>query len=204
MLSGSPRVAAVVERMSDVEVTMSNRTTALLACGLLVLVVACTASEPTAPSEGTTASDAALFAKPAPPPHSYAIVKGGTWTWSEAKSAARRLPATSDRARPHLATFATEAEQSEALANATGDGWCWFGLYQGRKATNPADGWKWITREDVTWTDWNTGEPNDGNGYESGGEDVAYLRFGGAAPVWSYWIDIPETSTLDCMIVEWE
>jgi hypothetical protein len=53
------------------------------------------------------------------------------------------------------------------------------------------------------WTDWNIGEPNDGNGSESGDQDVAYLQFGSAG-VWSYWIDTTETHALECMIVEWE
>ena len=181
---------------------MKRHVAALLATCLVIGAIACAEDPPTAPVDEATPSDVALFGKPAPGPHTYELVFGGPWTFAEAKKAASRLPAI-DGARPHLATFTTETEWTANIAPPSVQRWCWIGLYQNsRKATFPYDGWSWVTREDVTWTDWNSGEPNDGNGLEDGDQDVAYVNFG---PTWSWWDDVYQGSqVLDCMIVEWE
>ena len=69
----------------------------------------------------------------------------------------------------------------------------WLGFYQdtGDPAySEPSGGWKWISGEPITYTNWGGGEPNDQNG----GENWAVLTQG-FPPHWNDWgpnsIDYP-------------
>lgn len=186
-------------RASDPEVMMSIRITAVLTCGLLLFAAACTDSEPTAPPDGAPTSDVALFGKPAPVPHAYAIVYAGAMTWSQAEAAAEEL-APIDGKDPHLATFASEEEQNTAIAGVTSGQACWIGLHQ-RKSRTLEKGWTWVTHEKVSWTDWAPGQPDDKDSSENGEENVVLMLFG---PEASTWWDMKGDVLYPCMIVEYE
>lgn len=89
--------------------------------------------------------------------HSYTLVDGSSW--ADAESQAVTLGG-------HLTTI-RNAEENDWLqpwiANITGptQWWVWTGLYQLPNSPEPGVGWVWISGEPVTYTNWNSGEPND-------------------------------------------
>ena len=77
----------------------------------------------------------------------------------------------------HLATFATLAE-SNAVSNAIGNVSVLFGLYQDAEDASyaePAGGWKWVTGEELSWTNWDSSQPNNTSSFY-GEESVGHLR----------------------------
>jgi hypothetical protein len=42
----------------------------------------------------------------------------------------------------------------------------WLGGYQDSTGTQPTEGWKWVTGENWSYTDWGKGDPNDSGGSE--------------------------------------
>ena len=73
----------------------------------------------------------------------------------------------------HLATFVSTAENLEVVPSVNsngGTGGYWFGLRQDVNGTEPNEGWGWATGESLTFTYWNSSEPNNVNGVEDCGE----------------------------------
>ncbi len=55
----------------------------------------------------------------------------------------------------------------------------WVGLIQGDGALTPGDKWTWNGTTPINYKNWATGEPNDGDGNETGKEQCATIRPGG-------------------------
>jgi hypothetical protein len=92
-------------------------------------------------------------------------------SWQEAHSYAGAIGG-------HLATIQSEPEC--ALIRSLGSATCWIGLFQDLadpEFVEPAGGWKWVTGEEVGFTNWrvNTnGQPNEPNNLKAG-ENWAHL-----------------------------
>lgn len=119
--------------------------------------------------------------------------EGGTWnlylmvnrnvTWDEAKRLAEefKAPVGNPELAGHLVTFSSLAE-NHFMRQVAGrmDGWC--GLtdderFGGHEAGAGArDGWKWITGEPLTFTNWRPSEPDS---WSNAGEDaVTFNSYG--------------------------
>ena len=85
----------------------------------------------------------------------------------------------------HLATITSSTENNEVKAVATGSEWV------GGSDIEVEGTWKWVTGEEWTYSNWNSGEPNN-SGNEDGLEFYAHT---------GKWNDIPTTST-DAYILE--
>ncbi|MEE4294568.1 MAG: C-type lectin domain-containing protein, partial [Xanthomonadales bacterium] len=106
--------------------------------------------------------------------HFFELVPGGVdWATAEAGAAAM----TRNGVSGYLATIASAAENACVKA-ASGSSRAWLG----GNDIDVEGTWVWVTGEPWSYTNWNTGEPND-----SGGEDCLEMR-GGTA---SNWNDIP-------------
>jgi hypothetical protein len=104
--------------------------------------------------------------------HHYQIVVG-SFTWDQAKAGAEAMSYLG--VQGHLVTYDDLAEDqfvyftlnNGALGNA------WIGLYQDTSDptyTEPDGGWKWVTGEPLTWSNWGNNEPNNsGNAEHYGG-----------------------------------
>jgi hypothetical protein len=102
----------------------------------------------------------------------------------------------------HLVTLASAAEEQFVRANGVG-GSCQsaarsevlIGLVQIDGSAEPVGGWTWVTGEEVTYSNWRAGEPNDAGS----GEDVGYMNIA------SGWND-GGVSSLGCAhsaVIEW-
>jgi hypothetical protein len=89
--------------------------------------------------------------------HAYlGVSEPGTVNWTSARAAAEALGG-------HLATITSQAEANFINANLALDRG-WLGGYQDRTApdfTEPAGGWRWITGEAWSFTNWRGAEPNE-------------------------------------------
>jgi hypothetical protein len=100
--------------------------------------------------------------------HSY-YRSTGSMTWTDARQACVNMGG-------HLVTLANSAEQSFVF-NTWPSGWIGF-------TDEAVEGqWRWVTGEPVTYTNWNSGEPNN-----AGNEDYAQFVSGGK------WNDLPNVS----------
>jgi glucose/arabinose dehydrogenase len=97
----------------------------------------------------------------------YAIVELPEAPWTDAAADVEALlPGY------HLVTVTSEDEEAfieQLLVDVTGSsGWEWWlgGFQDVEVETDPAAGWKWVTGEPWSYTDWREGEPNDGGGME--------------------------------------
>jgi hypothetical protein len=143
--------------------------------------------------------------------------EGGTWnlyqriergvTWPEAMRLAEELkaPAGNPELAGHLVTFSSLAENHfmRQLAGLTN---VWCGLtdderFGGQEAgSDPRKGWKWITGEPLTFSNWKPVEPDD---WSAAGEDaVAFDRYG-------HWTDKGnglggQVADRAYFVVEWE
>ncbi len=78
----------------------------------------------------------------------------------------------------HLVTITTEAEQ-QWIGNNLGWAYLWIGTYQDLAAgdySEPGGGWRWVTGEPISYTNWGDGEPNNA---ATGGENFASTYSGG-------------------------
>ncbi len=87
-------------------------------------------------------------------------------TWDAAKRAAERLGG-------HLATIASQSENSQAYQLVAADDSLWYidpynngigpwiGGYQPAGSPEPGGGWRWVTGEAFNYTNWAPGEPNN-------------------------------------------
>lgn len=116
--------------------------------------------------------------------HEYVIVELPDQTWEAAMAdLASLLPGY------HLATLTSQAEEDfifELRAEHSIWGQYWLGGLQEPDGEEPAGGWTWFTCEPWDYTNWGSGEPNDGNGIED------HLALDG-----SYWND--EGSCIGCI-----
>jgi hypothetical protein len=114
-------------------------------------------------------------------------------TWTGARDAASKK--TYSGMSGHLVSITSSGEndfiRSTVLSGKTGS-W-WIGAYQDANAKEPAGDWQWVTGESFSYTNWNSGEPND-----SSGEDVAEFYSGNG-----YWNDNKTSSTRN-YVVEYE
>lgn len=81
-------------------------------------------------------------------------------------------------AQGHLVTITNEAEQ-QWIGNNLGWAYLWIGMYQDLAASDysePGGGWRWVTGEPITYTNWGDGEPNNA---ATGGENFASTYAGG-------------------------
>jgi len=99
--------------------------------------------------------------------HYYELIKKDV-NWNEAKEYAEKREFEKNGVvyKGYLATLTSQEENSwvvENLVSPTGKGdvYPWLGGYQVQGYNNPSEGWKWVTGEDWSWTNWNEGEPND-------------------------------------------
>lgn len=91
--------------------------------------------------------------------HTYQLVVDGR-SWDDARQAAEAMGG-------HLATI-TSASENLWITDTFGSGdlyLCWIGGYQPAGSSEPAGGWRWVTEEPFSYTNWNGGEPNN-NGDE--------------------------------------
>src|SRR5206468_7651437 len=104
--------------------------------------------------------------------HWYRLVRApGQMTWSAARSAAQSL---SYAGYPgHLVTVTSAAEEQFVVGSVLGavsdNEWWWMGGYQDATAPDyrePAGGWRWVTGEPWSYTDWGAGQPDNGSGIE--------------------------------------
>lgn len=97
--------------------------------------------------------------------HYYAAVDTPTLIrWSQAKAAAAAM--RFNGMVGHLVTLTSASENAFVAARFPGDNVksYWTGGFQDHAAPDyaePAGGWKWITGEPWSYTNWNAGEPND-------------------------------------------
>lgn len=100
--------------------------------------------------------------------HHYQVVTG-TLTWDQAKAAAEAM--SFQGIQGHLVTFDDAAEDQWVYftLNNGSLGNAWIGLYQDVQDANysePDGGWKWVTGEPLTYSNWTNGEPNNGGNAE--------------------------------------
>ncbi|MDB4953794.1 MAG: hypothetical protein JWO36_1363 [Myxococcales bacterium] len=86
----------------------------------------------------------------------------------------------------HLASILSQADE-DCLNNAHPDA-AWIGHVQASVLLSPAAGWSWIAGQPVTYTNWSTGQPDDGDGIENGAEQCAYKS------TTNVWLDAPCTT----------
>jgi hypothetical protein len=122
-------------------------------------------------------------------------------TWNEAKNYAETLIFFNRQG--HLATITSSSEQAFIDANFSGDD-MWIGGYQLDNQSAPDVGWRWITGEPWSYTNWDDGEPND---YGSDGENneenylEAFYSVEADSVVWN---DDDRYDTLDHILVEYD
>jgi hypothetical protein len=98
----------------------------------------------------------------------------------------------------HLATVTTPAEQIWLNGNVISGASCFLGGFQDPKGLEPSGGWRWVTEEPFSWSNWNPGEPN--NYPPSEDEDVMGCWPGGA------WVDVNQNADgwpCDFALYEW-
>ena len=128
--------------------------------------------------------------------HYYECVPCAT-TWAQANELASNL--TFGQLRGHLATI-TSAEENDFVTG-LGCGFSWIGGIQSQDATQPDEGWQWITGEPFIYTAWAPGEPNDDGCQpgEGGCENCIEFSLGLGG-----WNDFVCSTVSDFCIVEYE
>lgn len=131
----------------------------------------------------------------------------GTLKWSEAQAAASAR--VFNGRTGHLATITSAAEQAFIVANlggASGVRGCWLGGFQPTGSTEPAGGWRWITGEAWSYTNWDSNEPNNASGFGGGTfEDALQFKQSNSFDRWNdFWRDSVDTTWVRGYIVEWE
>ena len=115
--------------------------------------------------------------------HWYSKVPFSNQTWTA-------LKAICESKGGYLATITSSNEQSFLNSNVIGSDNCLLGGLQDHNASDyaePAGGWKWITGESMSWTNWAGGEPNN---YWDYGEDVMGCWHDGV------WVDLADRADM--------
>ena len=123
--------------------------------------------------------------------HWYLRVARDSRTWSTMRTAASAVGA-------HLATVTSAGESAFLVDNVLAGNFCFIGGFQPDDASEPSGGWRWVTGEALTFTNWSPGEPN--NYRPSVDEDVMALWGDG------HWADVNEDAYLtpcNSGIYEW-
>ena len=190
-----------------VEWSSSDTAKATVSSGGLVMAKAAGNASITATSEGRSATSTISIAEIVGSSKSeWTTASGGNgsvyqifvgqFTWRQADSIAR-----SQRHNDlvgHLATTTTSAEfnfvTSLAAANLPSTSIVFLGGYQDRSLTTysePAGGWRWVTNETWSYTNWMSGEPNNSCCTPAQSEDYLslYLRLPGNPNSWN---DVPD------------
>ena len=130
--------------------------------------------------------------------HYYQVIAGDR-TWSDANTYANALGYIKGNKQKmgHLVTINSARENRIVAANVptANGGRAWIGAYQTNNSDEPAGNWVWVTGETWKYTNWGSGEPNDGNG--GGHEDWAVIYSNG------FWNDTTNTAVY-YMVVEYE
>ncbi|HEX9063379.1 MAG TPA: lectin-like protein, partial [Clostridia bacterium] len=90
--------------------------------------------------------------------HSYAVLDK-SMTWPYAKEYCEKLGG-------HLATITSQSEQEfiySIMANHSKNDY-WLGGFQADGSSEPSGGWQWVTKEDMSYTNWSSGKPDNYNG----------------------------------------
>lgn len=93
--------------------------------------------------------------------HWYEVVFADGISWVDAQADAQSKGS-------YLATITSQGEQdffANNLFAGIGEKEYWLGGYQLEGATKPDELWTWVTGEPFSYTNWMSGEPNDGWGY---------------------------------------
>ena len=103
--------------------------------------------------------------------HYYEVVNVSGLSWQQAEVASELR--TYQGMRGHLVTITSAAENTFvfSLGNVVG---YHFGAYQDTSSpyySEPAGGWRWVTGELFTYTNWTSGEPNNGRGIPGNAEN---------------------------------
>lgn len=136
--------------------------------------------------------------------HRYRAVCQEGVSWEEASAAAQA-------AGGHLATLGS-VEENEFVFGlvdfpgiwGAGGGGPWVGLVQEEGAVEPAGGWGWVTGEQLEFTAWAAGLPDDAG---AGGESRGQLWSGSEGTRSSAWNDAADAEgggLADGYVIEWE
>ncbi len=137
--------------------------------------------------------------------HAYQIV-AVSWgfTWEEAKKAA-------EASGGHLVTINSKAENDfvYGLINKNAGLWAvdksgngygpWIGGYKKEGVKKAKEGWKWVTGEEVKYSSWASGEPNN---YKNKENAICFYRVSMTdKPTWN---DVEQGIVLPACIVEFD
>ncbi|MFM2164935.1 MAG: hypothetical protein RL325_1372 [Planctomycetota bacterium] len=98
----------------------------------------------------------------------------------------------------HLATVTSQAESDFLVQQILGGRFCFIGGFQPGAASEPSEGWQWLTGEPIKWTNWAAGEPNN---YAPAVDEDVMATYGDGR-----WIDVNEAADLtptDSAAYEW-
>lgn len=122
--------------------------------------------------------------------------------WDDAKTDAESQTYTDPNGvayQGHLATITTEGENNFVKAefpDAVKDSGHWLGGYQAPEGPEPGGGWQWVTGEDFVYTNWASGEPNDG-GLAENEDSLHFMNADGQ------WNDLPRATLQEGYVVEY-
>ena len=116
------------------------------------------------------------------------VIPGGI-TWTAARDQATVLGG-------HLATISTAAENSFVFQSSGVSSWAtrygpWLGGFQTPESVEPGAGWRWVTDERWTFTNWDGAEPNNGCNTNPDENALQYIDYGAG------WNDIPDEGRCD-------
>ncbi len=124
--------------------------------------------------------------------HSYEVIRSAGINWNDANAAATA-------AGGYLATITSADEDAFVwgLVQAAQLGQVWGGGYQDAGENDPAGGWKWVTGECWTYSNWAPNEPNDN--YGPGSEQHLGLNWQNLG----HWNDEGNLNNLFGYVIEW-
>jgi formylglycine-generating enzyme len=76
----------------------------------------------------------------------------------------------------------------------------WLGGFQSSSTSQPSTNWNWVTREPWSYTNWDTGQPNDSGGKAE--NKLQYWKTGTRASTWNDTVSNPTTSKPIAYVVE--
>ena len=133
------------------------------------------------------------------------IILSGELTWEQARNFAA---ARSYNGLPgHLATVTSSDENTfiEGVISSAGNIDIWIGGYQLSGQTQTDVGWRWVTGEPWSFTDWGLVQSNEPNDWPTPGEnnEQNYLRIQQITDD-AYWGDEGSTVSFGYLLVEYE